>query len=212
MAGPKPDPDRPETEPGRPVRKDTFATQYDLRILQAFRRIIRAVDLDSKRLAGEHDITGPQLVCLRSLVDLGPVSSSQLAQAVHLSLSTVVGILDRLEKKGLVLRSRDATDRRVVHAVATAAGAELLERAPSPLHQKLGAGLRALPELEQTNIALVLERVLELIEAQELDAAPMLASGPLDTSPPVQRPGSHPAKSHRDDTNKKPRKRQQIDE
>ena len=72
-------------------------TRYDLRVLQALRRIIRAVDLHSRKLLAQHRITGPQLVCLLAVEENQPVTGSAIARHVHLSPSTVIGILDRLE-------------------------------------------------------------------------------------------------------------------
>ena len=74
----------------------------DARILQSLRRMSRAVDLHSRRLAQACNLTGPQLVCLLEVSANGPISVARLAQEVHLSASTVVGILDRLDVKGLV--------------------------------------------------------------------------------------------------------------
>ncbi len=55
---------------------------YDLRILQALRRIIRAVDIHSHKLSTQHKITGPQLACLMIIEEGGPLTSSNLAKKV----------------------------------------------------------------------------------------------------------------------------------
>jgi DNA-binding MarR family transcriptional regulator len=111
------------------------------------------------------------------VVEEKQMSVAALARAVHLSPSTVVGILDRLEQKGLILRSRDTQDRRVVNTAPTPAGQELVAQAPSPLHQTLTKALEGLNELEQATIELSLERIVDLIDACEIDAAPMLETG-----------------------------------
>jgi DNA-binding MarR family transcriptional regulator len=153
---------------------------YDVRILQSLRKIIRAVDMYSKKIADEHDITAPQLVCLLAIVEEETSTTKALAQRIHLSPSTVVGILDRLEKKGLVKRLRDTVDRRVVNVVATDKGRALADHAPSPLQDGLARSLKRLPEMEQATIALSLERIVELMEAGDIDAAPFLETGSLD--------------------------------
>ncbi|MCB0338653.1 MAG: MarR family transcriptional regulator [Bdellovibrionales bacterium] len=152
----------------------------DVRILQSIRRIIRAVELHSRKLSLEHQITAPQLVSLIEVVENGPMKASELAKRVFLSSSTVVGILDRLEEKQLVSRKRDEVDRRVVHVTATDIGRDLVKIAPSPLQDRFFTALQRLPDLEQVAIALSLERVVELMEAQDLQAAPILESGPID--------------------------------
>lgn len=157
--------------------------QYDLRILTALRRIIRSVELHSKQLAATNNITAPQLVCLLTIVGRGTVTATTIARDVHLSPSTVVGILDRLEEKGLITRTRLPEDRRVVHVVATAKGVTLAQSAPSPLQQALARALARLPEPEQATIALSLERIVALMEVEELDASPIPAAGPI--TPPA---------------------------
>jgi DNA-binding MarR family transcriptional regulator len=159
---------------------DVLCPAYDLRILRSLRRIIRCVDLYSKQLSVSNQITTPQLVCLLAVVNNGPLTATAISREVHLSASTVVGILDRLEEKGLIARIRDRNDRRVVQVSATGAGVALSRQAPSPLQKTLANALNTLPELEQATIALSLERIVALMEAQGIDASPILATGPIN--------------------------------
>lgn len=154
----------------------------ELRVLRALRRIVQAIDIHSRKLAQQHDITSPQLVTLLCVADEGPLSPSAIAERVHLSSGTVVGILHRLESKGLVRRDRDTQDRRLVNVSATEAGRRLIETAPSPLQDRFAEALKHLPELEQMAIALSLERIVDLMEARDIDAAPMLETGQLGRS------------------------------
>ena len=154
-------------------------TSCDRRVLQALRRIIRAVDLHSRKLSVEHKITAPQLVCLLFIEERQPVTPSWIAQHVQLSPSTVIGILDRLEAKGLIQRERDRKDRRLVQVSLTEPGKGLVASAPSPLQDTLAEALNALPEPEQETIAKSLERIVDMMEAGHIDAAPMLETGPI---------------------------------
>lgn len=170
----------PDDSPGeRENATPSIPTQrYDLQILTALRRVMRAVDIHSRRLIATHHITAPQLVCLITIVDNGPITLKQLAEGVFLSPSTVVGILDRLEAKGFVLRARDTRDRRLVNVSATASGRHLVENAPSPLQAGLARALKRLPEIEQATITLSLQRIVDLMHAETLDASPVLDVGP----------------------------------
>ncbi len=154
--------------------------RFDLQILQSIRRIMRAVDIYSRKLRTQCKLTAPQLVCLGTVVEHGPLTVSGVAQRVFLSPSTVVGILDRLEARGLVRRERDTSDRRVVNTLATPAGHEIAAKAPSPLQDGLHGALKGLPVLEQATIALSLQRVVDLMEAGHIDAAPILETAPID--------------------------------
>jgi DNA-binding MarR family transcriptional regulator len=156
---------------------DVPRARYDLRVLAAIRRIIRFVDIHGKQLAAEHGVTGPQLVCLAKLVEAGPMTTKQLADMVFLSASTLVGILDRLEARGWARRERSTVDRRQVFVHATDAGRELVARAPSPLQEALSRSLARLDESEQIAIARTLEQVVDLMQATDVDAAPVLETG-----------------------------------
>lgn len=138
--------------------------QYDLRILRALRRITRSIALHSRQLAAVSNITAPQLMCLRTVIANGPMTATAISRDIHVSPSTVVGILDRLEDKGLVRRERGRVDRRIVFVSVTDAGRDLAEHAPSPLQKHLADGLNALPEIEQATITLALERIVTLME------------------------------------------------
>jgi hypothetical protein len=98
-----------------------------------------------------------------------------------------VGIVDRLEKKGLVLRQRSQMDRRRLEIILTDKGRIVAEGSPSPLQDRLASALDALPELERVAIALSLERIVQLMQIETVAASSILdtgvslgAEGPLD--------------------------------
>lgn len=164
-----------------PVNQEPHVPQqnYERRTLQAFRRIIRAIDRNSHKLASRHKITGPQLGCLQAIKDHGPITSARLAQQIFLSPSTIVGIIDRLEEKKLVERNRDRKDRRLIHICITPAGEHLVAEAPSLLQDTLIDALAELPDTERISITLTLEKLVDLMEIGHIAAAPLLTTGPL---------------------------------
>jgi DNA-binding MarR family transcriptional regulator len=173
----------PELEATRASRSIP-ATRYDLKILQSLRQIMRATDIHSRKLRTAYQITAPQLVCLIAIVENNTLTLKQIAEQVYLSPSTVVGILDRLEARGLILRLRGTRDRRIVNVTATEAARHLVQNAPSPLQEGLAESLTKLAEIEQATIALSLQRVVELMSARDIDAAPLLDAGGLDANEP----------------------------
>ncbi|MCB9601798.1 MAG: MarR family transcriptional regulator [Sandaracinus sp.] len=156
-----------------------MTSRFEESILVSLRRISRAVDLQSRQLAKAHELTGPQLVCLRHIQSNDGVTPKSLAAAVSLSQATVTGILDRLERRGLVSRVRSTIDKRVVHLAVTDTGRELVAEAPSPLSEAFRGRLAALPDGEQGMIDWVLRRVVEMMEATEVDASPILTTGDM---------------------------------
>jgi DNA-binding MarR family transcriptional regulator len=172
-----------DAEPQKPSRASTKsevpADNMELSILQSLRRIIRAVDIHSRKLVASYGITGPQLICLVTLCDDGAMTSAELSRRVFVSASTITGIIDRLEKRGYVERKRDEIDRRRVLLQPTSNGFKLAYRAPSPIQDQLVERLRELPELEQAAISMSLQRIVDLMEARSLDASPILATGDI---------------------------------
>ncbi len=150
-------------------------------IVAAIRQIIRAVDLHSRHLVNGHGMTGPQLAVLQEAKRLGPVSPTALSRAVHLSQATVTGILQRLERRGLIRREQSVSDRRSVSVQTTSAGLEFLSGSPSLLQDRFRDALSALEDWERLQILSTLQRVASLMDADEIDAAPHLTSGDIPT-------------------------------
>lgn len=152
--------------------------KYD-EVLVALRRVIRATDLHSKRLSKHAGLTGPQLLIMRAIRDSGEVTIGTIADRVSLSQATVTTILDRLELRKLVYRVRSTQDKRKVHAHLTEAGADILARAPNPLQEDFIKKYQALAEWEQTMILASLQRVANMMDADKMDASPVLDVGPV---------------------------------
>ena len=154
----------------------TQATNYD-QVLVALRRVIRATDLHSKRLSKHAGLTGPQLLIMRAIRELGEVTIGTIAENVSLSQATVTTILDRLEHRKLVYRVRSTQDKRKVHAHLTEEGVTILEQAPNPLQEDFIQRFQSLAEWEQTMILASLQRVANMMNADDIDASPVLTVG-----------------------------------
>lgn len=144
------------------------------RILRSIRRIMRSTGQYSRQIATEYGVTVPQMLCLQLVVENDGLSAGELAKGMDLTQSTCVGILDRLEAKGLVKRERSIADRRMVLLHPTETGRELYQRAPILLQDRLTRALESLSEPEQEAIAVAMERVVEMMDLGHVDAAPLL--------------------------------------
>ncbi len=162
-----------------------MASAFEDDILRSLRRISRAIDLHSRRLAQHCNLTSPQLVCLRYLTTHGECTAGSLARGVSLSQATITGILDRLERRGVIQRQRSQTDRRRVLVSATEEGQRLAQLAPSPLQDRFASRLAALPEAGQQALDEALKQIVTMMEADGLEAAPILMTGdPLQDAGP----------------------------
>lgn len=159
-------------------------TQYWHEVLISLRRIIRATDLQSKRMVKSCGLTIPQVMVLRAIHSLGDVTVKRISDDVSLSQATVTTILNRLEDKKLVERVRSTLDKRVVNARLTTTGQEVLASAPPLLHEKFIERFESLEEWEKTQVLSSLQRVAVMMDAESIDAAPMLDIDPPTPSRP----------------------------
>ena len=80
-----------------------------------------------RALFQEHAITDQQWRVMRALWEQKHLTSKQISEITLLPSPSLVGILDRLEKKGFVGRLRSVEDRRLVYIMPTQAGRKLQE-------------------------------------------------------------------------------------
>ncbi len=149
-------------------------------VLIALRRVIRATDLHSKYLAKTTGLTTPQILLLQTIHAKGHATIGELANEISLSQATVTTILDRLEKRGLVYRERSKEDKRKVHAHLSQEAIEILKNAPIPLQDHFTRQFDRLQEWEKTMIISALQRLAQMMDAQDIDASPVLDIGKLD--------------------------------
>ncbi|RZV31903.1 MAG: MarR family transcriptional regulator [Chromatiales bacterium] len=151
---------------------------YD-EILIALRRIMRATDLQSQQLSRQSGLTVPQLLVMQAIAKEGSPSTSALARHIVVSQATVTRIIDRLERDGLVKREKSSKDKRVVNVRLTDAGNAKLEVAPEPLQAEFLRRYRELESWEQQMLKSSLLRVASMMDAEHLDAAPILQTGAI---------------------------------
>lgn len=142
-----------------------MAEEHELRaLLTAIRGISRAMDIHSRRINRESGLTLPQLIVLRCIGEHGEVTSRVISSAAGLSPPTVVGVLDKLEAKGMVERYRSLSDRRVVHTRLTRAGRGKLASSPSPLWEPMESEFLAMPSGRRAKFLEILEQAASLTE------------------------------------------------
>jgi len=164
-------------------------------VLSALRRVIRAVDLHSRQLVLSHGLTGPQALLLKALGD-GRLSAGDLAGRVSLSQGTVTDILNRLEQRGLVTRVRSESDRRRVMVELSQTGKDCLASSPPMLQERFANRFEELNDWEQSMLLASLQRIATMMDAAELDAAPVLSSGSVRATPEAVEGFVEPDVSH----------------
>jgi DNA-binding MarR family transcriptional regulator len=138
--------------------------------MQSLRRIFKAIQNYSQEISREFGITVPQLWALKTISQHEGLSLSELGKGMYLHPSTITGLIDRLEKKGFVLRERDQVDRRVIKIRLTAPGAVLVKKSPNPIQGKMIHGLRRLKWNELNSIFSAMRKLVEIMEAENIKA------------------------------------------
>lgn len=153
---------------GAPAAGEAALAGKSADLLRAIRRIIRAVDVQSKRVTRAAGLTIPQIVILQTLRERGAISTRGLAAEISLSAPTVTTVLDRLEGRGLVRRTRKLEDRRVVLTELTPQGRAVLSRAPPLMHDGFLAAYAGMAPQAQDNLVAALETLADLMDAAPL--------------------------------------------
>jgi len=146
-----------------------FPSDYTQQIIYSIRRLIQASELYTKELNKKYQVSAAQLNCILTLYEHGPLPPSKIANHMMVKSSTVTGVVDRLEKKGLAERMRNSPDRRVITIQLTEAGKKLAENAPPPIQQKIIDGLKQTETAKKEQIVRSLNVLTDMLDIQDLE-------------------------------------------
>lgn len=149
-------------------------------LLIALRRINMATDIGAKRLAKDTGLTTPQLLTMQAVSEAESLTVGEVAREIVLTLATTTSIVNGLERKGLLEKRRDVTDKRRVIVSPTAAGMKLIEEAPKTLQDLLARRFSNLEPWEQSFMLAGLQRVATMMDANDIDVAPILHTGAIE--------------------------------
>ena len=158
--------------------------------LIALRRILRATELFARDLAHAVGLTPAQLRVLQIVAEKSSATPKMLANQMGVSQATVTVLVDKLVTSGLVQRVPSEQDRRQINVLATAQGLDRLADAPDALQQRYVCAFAELADWEQAQLVSSLERVADMLGAQDIDASPVLTTG--DIRPEKKTDGSTP--------------------
>ena len=146
-------------------------------IVDNLRRIFQVVHGQFKKAERVMGLTGPQIWAIKIIADSAPIKVSDIAVRMYLHPATVGGILDRLEVRDLVLRTRSDEDRRVVHVDLTKKGRKLMRDSPEITELLMVNGLEKLSPGKLKNVATGLEELIDILEVQTFSARSRHTSG-----------------------------------
>ena len=145
-----------------------FPSDHTKQIIFSIRRLVQASELYTKELNKKYQVSTAQLNCILTLYEYGPLPPSQIAKHMMVKSSTVTGVVDRLEKKGIAERMRNSPDRRVITIQLTETGKKLAENAPPPIQQKIIDGLKQTDNNKVEQIVSSLNMLTSMLDVQDL--------------------------------------------
>jgi DNA-binding MarR family transcriptional regulator len=130
----------------------------------------------SKRMEQEIGVTGPQRLVIRVLGQFPGLSAGALARLLHLHPSTLTGVLARLERRRLIQRTPDASDRRRMHLTLTARGTAIDNLRDGTAEVLVRNALRRASPRDRAGARDVLTRVAEVLDDSGKQRRPRAAT------------------------------------
>lgn len=142
------------------MSKDSVIQQ----IATLLRQLQQSFDAFDEAAAARLGLNRTDLRCLDIVLGDGPLPAGQLSAALKLSPAATTTAIDRLERAGLVSRTRDPGNRRVVLVAPT----EAARTAEAELFTPVGlAGARALARYDHDQLAVILDFLQTALQVQE---------------------------------------------
>jgi len=145
------------------------------------RKIVRAINLESKSLEKNFGISIPQLLTLKYLNECTNYSCSlkDLRSVLSLNPSTITGITTRLENKGYIARLPNPNDKRSTPIVLTSEGLEVIKMTDESLHERISKNLDSLSQDEYNKIVKSFDVIIQFLDIGNVEASPII-TGPTD--------------------------------
>lgn len=144
-------------------------------LLSLLWRVNHELEMLSKRMLRVHGVTGPQRMVLNIIARRPGVSASEISKAARIHPSTLSGILDRLERGTLAMRSRDSADGRKARFEVTEGGQRIHEIRSGTVQAAVLRSLAALRPSEQVVVVRWLRAFGEELEKERLSMEGMPA-------------------------------------
>lgn len=127
----------------------------------------------TKGLASQFGLTGPQLTVIKLLETFENLSLSSLSERIRAQNSTVTGIIDRMEREGLVRRERSTSDRRVVHIRLSEKGQKLARQIQVEPMEIFRGALLSLSQADLRDLLRIMNKLQKYVRTKvTVDAAP----------------------------------------
>ncbi len=145
-----------------PVNTHPFFARYTTSLWVRFLRFNlvsnKKLQDDLERL----DLTPPQFYVLATIGYAGGLPFGEIGEKMMVTVSNLTGIVDRLEEKKLVVRERDARDRRVVRVTLTEKGAKVYRNTIPVFEKSISEFFSPLDKNQQKELASLLRKLIRI--------------------------------------------------
>ncbi|MDR9398097.1 MarR family transcriptional regulator [Salibacter sp.] len=145
-------------------------------IILNIRKIVRSINLESKRIQKEFGVSIPQLLTLVYLNEQEEFKArqSEIKKYLNLNASTVTGLIYRLEAKGYVAKLPKTGDRRVTYVSITTKGKYIIENSPGLLHTELRDKLENMSPDQFEEVKKASNLLVNVLGAKDVSASPVI--------------------------------------
>jgi DNA-binding MarR family transcriptional regulator len=147
---------------GVPLDVQTIQKLIDRYISLSFQVHKKAENLIKCQLGNE--LTNDQHYVLRYIFQSGECTSTELAEVFEVNKSAITAIINRMTDRGLIKRTRNENDRRVVYLTLTVEGKELYQKAQEKIHQLVESIITQFDEAEITQFIYTYEKLAQVLE------------------------------------------------
>ncbi|MEU5023864.1 MarR family winged helix-turn-helix transcriptional regulator [Streptomyces milbemycinicus] len=134
-------------------------TSEDLGLVDALAQLSFLVQSSLAEIAGQHDLSIIQTRLLGILRDREP-TMNQPGRHLGLDKSSITGLVDRAQRRGLVTRTVSAVDRRSYQVSITDAGRQLAEQATAQFAERIERSVAPLPESDRKRLSQLATRIV----------------------------------------------------
>lgn len=145
-------------------------------ILIKIRKIVRSINLESKKILKDYGVSIPQVLCLNYLRNSPDFRATQkeISEFMNLNPSTVTGIINRLENKGYIARLPKKDDRRKTFIILTSKSSSVLDKIPPLMHERLSENLKEISPGDAQKIGSALDLLINYLDIGNIDASPVI--------------------------------------
>jgi len=140
---------------------------HEMELMELLHQINREISKRLTPIFREKKLSIAELSVLMRMSRQPFCRATELATMIGVPTSTVTGILDRLEKRGLLERSQDPCDRRSIQITATPKTGEFVAALRTPMEDLLRRAFRSMPDSSTSRLVQDLRSILEVLERED---------------------------------------------